>query len=106
MAKETAAQRKTRIGMLLADYDDKIRQQRKLAADIKALKAEIEKVPNGTYGDFIRSEGTPREILDQPKARDLLKLYGIDIPTVMTSAPIVVTPVAGRSVVITPVAGR
>lgn len=96
MAKETAAQRKIRIGMLLADYDDKVRQQRKLAADIKALKAEIDKVPNGTYGDFIRTEGTPREILDQEEAKRLLTANDIAIPTKMTGAPIVVTPVAGR----------
>lgn len=92
MAKETAAQRKTRISMLLADYDARSRELRKLTKDVDALKEQIAEIPVGTYGDWIRTEGTPRELLDQAEAKNRLAAAGLEIPTKMTAPPIVVRP--------------
>lgn len=91
MAKETAAQRRTRIGMLLADYDARSRELRKLAKDVDALKAQIREIEPGTYGDWIRGEGTPREVMDQQEAKRLLTAAGIPVPVKLTEAPITVT---------------
>jgi hypothetical protein len=95
MAKETAAQRKTRIGLLLADYDETSRALRKHQKRADELKKQIkEEVPAGTYGEWIRSEGTPREILDQAEAKKRLEAAGIPIPVTVTSPPVIVTHVA------------
>jgi hypothetical protein len=91
MAKETAAQRKTRISMLLADYDARSRELRKLAKDVEALKDQVKEVAPGTYGDFVLSTGTPREILDQAAAKLTLTSNGLEIPTKMTDPPVIVT---------------
>lgn len=96
MAKETAAQRKARFARLLADYDARSRELRKAAKDVDDLKQQIRtEVPPGTYGEWTRGEGTPREILDQAEAKNLLTARGIPIPTKMTDAPVTVTHVAG-----------
>jgi hypothetical protein len=80
--------------MLLADYDDKSRQLRKLQKDVDDLKEQIRNdVPVGTYGDWVRGESTPRELLDQAEAKRLLTEAGIPVPTKTTSAPITVSPV-------------
>lgn len=90
--KETAAQRKTRIAMLLADYDARSRELRKLAKDVDEMKKQIRAdVTPGTYGDFTYATGTPRQILDQPAAREAMTRAGIVIPTTTTEPPIVVT---------------
>lgn len=90
--RETKAQKTSRIAMLLAEYDETSRALRKLTKQADELKTEIrENVDPGTYGEWIVSTGTPREILDQPKARELLKASGIDVPTKMTDAPVIVT---------------
>jgi hypothetical protein len=95
MPRETAAQRKSRISMLLADYDAKSRELRKLTKQVDELKTEIrDAVPVGTYGEWIRSEGTPREILNQPAARKALTDAGLEVPTLMTAPPVIVTPAA------------
>jgi hypothetical protein len=91
MARETKAQRASRIGMLLAEYDEKSRQARKLAADLKTLKEQVREIEPGTYGEWAYAHGTPREILDQKAAKDELTKAGISIPTQTTEAPIVVT---------------
>lgn len=92
MAKETAAQRKTRIGMLLADYDAQSHALRKLSKSVGELKEQIKDIDAGTYGDWKLSAGTPREILNQRAAKEALTAAGIPIPTVMTEAGIVVSP--------------
>ena len=94
MARETKAQKSTRIGMLLADYDARSRELRKLAKVVDELKEQIrgEALAEGAYGDFTYAEGTPREILDQKEATARLKAAGLEVPKVMTSAPIVVKP--------------
>lgn len=95
MPKETAAQRRSRISMLLAEYDETSKALRKLTKRADELKKQIrDDVPAGTYGEWIRSEGTPREILDQPAARKALEQAGLEVPTVMTSPPVIVTHVA------------
>jgi hypothetical protein len=92
MAKETAAQRKIRIGMLLADYDNQNRALLKLQKAVKDLKTQIKEIDPGTYGDWTLTTGTPREILDQRGAKDALTKAGIPIPMVMTDPPIVINP--------------
>lgn len=86
---------KAQIGMILADYDAAIRDQRKAEKRANELKAEIRdlKLKDGTYGTMTFALGTGREILDQQKAKELLKLHDIEVPTSMTMAPIVVKPI-------------
>lgn len=86
---------KAQIGMILADYDAAIRDQRKAEKRAAELKAEIRELSlkDGAYGAMTYALGTPREILDQPKAREVLKAAGIPVPTTMTAAPIVVKPI-------------
>jgi hypothetical protein len=88
---------KAQIGLILADYDAAIRDQRKAEKRAAELKAEIRdmSLKDGTYGTMTYALGTPREILDQPKARELLKAAGVPVPTTMTTAPLVIKPVAG-----------
>ena len=91
--KETAAQRKTRIGMLLADFHARNAELSKLNAIVKGMKAQIrEEVEPGAYGDMVFAYGNPREILDQPAARKRLIDAGIEVPMTTTEAPINVTP--------------
>lgn len=87
---------KAQIGMLLADYDARSRELRKLDKAVSELKEQIRglDLKEGAYGDFTYAAGTPREILDQPAARKLITDHGLKVPTVMTSAPIVVKPKA------------
>lgn len=93
--RETAAAKRSRISLLLADYDARSRELRKLAKIVDGLKEQVKEIDPGTYGEWIRSEGTPREILDQPAARKALEAAGIPVPVRMTDAPVVVTPTAG-----------
>lgn len=92
-ARETAAQRKTRIGHLLADYDNRSKELRKLVKIVDGLKEQVREIPDGKYGDWERSEGTPREILDQAAVKREYAARGDALPMTMTSAPIVVKPV-------------
>jgi hypothetical protein len=94
--KETAAQRRTRIGMLLADYDARSRELRKLQSIVKGLKEQIEEIPEGTYGEWVRSHGTPREIVDQAAIKAKFTELGEPLPMKMTAAPILVLPKAGK----------
>jgi hypothetical protein len=96
MPRETAAQKRSRISLLLADYDARNRELRKLETIVKGLKEQVKEIEPGTYGEWIRSEGTPREILDQAAAKKLIIQLGAEVPMVMTSAPVVVTPKAGN----------
>lgn len=91
--RETAAQKKARISMLLADYDNRSRELRKLVKIVDGLKEQVREIAPGKYADFELSEGTPREILDQAAARKALVAAGIAVPMTMTTAPIVVKPV-------------
>jgi len=96
MARETATQRKTRIGILLAAYDADRRQLAKLAKDVEAMKEEIRQIDPGTYGEWQLSTGSPREILDQAAIKRAYTERGWPLPTKLTEAPINVTPVAGK----------
>jgi len=92
MARETKAARASRVGALLAMYDAKNRELRKLSKDVDSLKAEIAAEEPGTYGDWVLATGTPREILDQEQAKRLLVTAGIEVPTKTTNPPVVVRP--------------
>jgi len=96
MAKETAAQRRTRIAMLLADYDARSRELRKLTKEVDNLKAQVREVDPGTHGEWIRGTGTPREIVDQAAIKQAYAERGEPMPTRMTEPPITVTMVAAK----------
>jgi hypothetical protein len=90
--KETAAQRKTRIADLLADYFRRAAELRKLAKDVDAMKEQIRtEVEPGTYGDYVRSAGTPREITDADAVKRHYAEIGQAMPVKMTAAPVIVT---------------
>jgi uncharacterized protein (DUF58 family) len=90
--RETAAQKKNRIIMLLADYDARRREALKVSKELDALKDLIaDTVPVGTYGDWFRGEGAPREILDQPAAKKALTDAGIAVPVKYTAPSVTVT---------------
>lgn len=91
MPRETKAQKNARIGALLADYDDKARQLRKLESDVKDLKERIRDLEVGTYGEWSYAHGTPRAILDQDAAKKWITEHDGKVPMVMTRPPIVVT---------------
>jgi len=92
MARETKAARDRRYADLLADYRNRSDDLNKLMAIVKGLKAQVEDIPPGTYGDWIRAEGRPRVITDPDALRALLEKHGLEVPTKTTKAPVVVTP--------------
>jgi len=91
MARETKAQRVARVSALLAEFDARTRERNKLDTIVRGLKEQVKEIDPGTYGDWVRAEGTPREIMDQPAARELLTANGLTVPVKMTDPPIVVT---------------
>lgn len=87
---------KAQIALLLGDLYAAKSDKRKIETRVKDLEAELAAIPalkEGAYGEWTYTLGTPREILDQPKAKELLTEKGLKVPTVMTKAPIVVKPV-------------
>jgi hypothetical protein len=96
MAKETAAQKRTRIALLLADFDARNRELRKLTKIVEGLKEQVKEIDPGTYGDWQRSDGTPREILDQAAVRQDYAERGVPLPMKVTDAPAVVSFLAGN----------
>lgn len=94
--RETAAQKRSRFSALLAEFDARNRELNKLTTIVKGLKAQIEEIPVGTYGDWILSTGTPREMLDQQAVKQLCTEHGLPIPTKVTRAPIIVSPKVGK----------
>lgn len=94
MAKETAAQKRTRISLLLGDYDARSRELRKLTKEVETLKEQVREVEPGTYGDWVRGTGTAREILDIGAVKAAYKDRGDPLPTKMTEAPVTITMVA------------
>lgn len=95
-ARETVAQKKARISLLLAEFDAASRESRKLAARVKTLKEQIKEIPSGTYGEWVRSEGTPREIQDNLAIKARFAALGEVLPTKMSEAPVIVTHVADK----------
>ena len=95
-AKETKAQRTTRIAMLLADYDAQSRELRKKTAEVENLKKQIRDVEPGQYGEWIRGTGTPREIVDQAAVKRAYAERGEAMPTKVTEPSVTVTHVAGK----------
>lgn len=93
--KETAAQRRARIEMLLADFANRSEELRKLTKIVDGLKEQIKEIPEGKYGEWMRSSGTPREMLDQTAVKAFYAKHGEPLPTKMSAAPALVRPVAG-----------
>lgn len=94
-ARETAAQKRTRISLLLAAYDAATRDKRKLEKEVETLKKQVAEVEPGTYGEWTRGTGTPREIVDQAAVKLAYAKRGEEMPTKMTEPSITVTRVGG-----------
>lgn len=94
--RETAAQRKRRFEMLLADYANRSEELRKLSKIVDGLKEQVREIPEGKYGEWERSAGTPREITDQAAVKAHYAAIGEPMPTRMTEAPIQVRPVVAK----------
>jgi len=94
--RETKAARASRVSMLLADFDARSKELNKLQTLVKGLKAQVAEIEPGTYGDWVRAYGTPRNVLDQAAVRADYAARGVDLPMKPTDAPVVVTPVAAR----------
>lgn len=92
MPRETIKQRNQRYSDLLADLKNRSEELNKLMTVVKGLRAQVEDIPPGTYGDWIRAEGTPRTVTDMDALRALLAKHSLEIPTKQTKAPVVVTP--------------
>lgn len=97
MPRETKRQRDERVGALLAEYDEKSRQLRKLESDIKDMKERVRELAEGQYGEWLFTLGTPREILDQAQVQKDYAEQGWEVPKKETSAPIVVKHVAATT---------
>lgn len=97
MARETKVQRASRMVNMLGMLDAKSRELRKLTKDVEEIKNKLREEETGTFGDWVYSLGTPREILDQQAAKDALTKAGVVIPMTMTKAPIVVTNTAAST---------
>jgi hypothetical protein len=91
MGRETKAQAAVRISMILAEYDAKVRERNKIDSIVKGLKAQIDDIAPGTYGDWQRSAGTPREIVDQDAVKADFAGRGVPLPMKTTKAPIIVS---------------
>lgn len=96
MPRETKAQKATRISMLLAEFDARQRELRKLDKIVDGLKEQVRDIEPGTYGEWVLSQGTPREIVDQAAIKLDYTERGVALPTKMTAPPIVVRPAAGK----------
>jgi hypothetical protein len=97
MAKETVKARNARFSDLLGMLDARQRELNKLSSEVKSLKEQVKsEVPPGTYGDWIRAEGTPRQVLDQAAVRADYQERGVPLPMKTTDAPIVITPKVAR----------
>ena len=96
MPRETAAQKRTRIGHLLADYNNRASELRKLEKIVDGLKEQVREVPPGKYGDWERADGTPREIVDAVALKARFAQLGEVIPMRMSAPPLVVRPAAGK----------
>lgn len=94
--RETAAQKRARTEMLLADYQNRSSELRKLTKIVEGLKEQVSEVPEGKYGEWERTSGTPREITDHVAVKKRYAELGETMPTKMSAAPIVVRPVAGK----------
>ncbi len=95
MPRETAAQKRTRISLLLADYDNRSKELRKLSKIVEGLKEQVKEIAPGPYGDWQLSTGTAREITDQAAVKAKYAELGLSLPTKMTEAPVIVSPLAG-----------
>jgi hypothetical protein len=94
--KETAAQKKRRFEMTLADYANRAEELRKLTKIVEGLKEQVREIPAGKYGEWERSSGTPREITDQAAVKAHYAAIGETMPTRMTDAPLLVRPVVAK----------
>jgi len=88
--RETKAQKATRIANLLADYDAAKSDKSKAEARFDALKAQVAMIEDGTYGEWVRSHGTPRKITDNDAVALDFAERKVEIPTKLTKAPIIV----------------
>lgn len=97
MPRETKRQRDERVGALLAEYDERSRQLRKLDKDVKDLKERVRELNEGQYGEWLFTLGVQREILDQSQVQKDYADQGKSVPKVLTQPQIVVKHVAATT---------
>lgn len=97
MPRETKAQKNARVGALLAEYDEKSRQLRKLEKDVKDMKVRVRELDEGTYGEWLFTLGAGREIMDQAQVQKDYADQGKDVPKITTQPSIVVKHIATTS---------
>jgi hypothetical protein len=94
--RETAAQRKSRLSALIADFDARNRELNKLLTIVKGLKAQIKEIEPGTYGDWVLAFKPGRQIVDAQALATIHAEKGITVPMRTADDSIVVTPKAAR----------
>lgn len=92
----TAAQKRKMAETLLADFANRNAELRKLTTIVAGLKEQVKELAPGTYGEWQRSNGTPREVLDQQAVKAKYLELGLTLPMKTTDAPVVVSPVTGK----------
>lgn len=93
MPRETAAQMRTRVSLLLADFDNRNRELRKLDKIVAGLKEQIKEIPDGKYLDWEVTRAAPREITDSVAVKRGYAERGELMPTRLTEPAVVVKPV-------------
>jgi hypothetical protein len=84
-----------RISLLLGEFDARSKELNKLQTIVKGLKAQVAEIEVGTYGEWIRTAGTARNMLDQRAVVADYAARGLEPPMMLTKAPVQVTHVAG-----------
>jgi hypothetical protein len=97
VTRETVKARNARIADLLAHYHEVMQALRKLENEADALKEQVREVEPGEYDGWERSDGTPREIMDQPAVKADYAKRRVEVPMTTTRPPLVVKPVAAAS---------
>ncbi len=92
MPRETKAQAALRVGTLCASFDAHRAELRKLEKIVKGEQEQIKAEAPGTYGDWIISRGSPREITDSAAVKAHYAEIGVELPTKMSDAPVIVSP--------------
>lgn len=93
--RETAAQKRTRISMLLADFDARNREANKLNAIVKGMREQIKELKAGTYGEWQLAFTPGRQIVDAAALNEIHAKLKIEVPMKSSAPSVVVVPVAG-----------
>lgn len=90
MKRETIKQRRARVALLLARYDEVNRAHSKMTRELEELKKEVRALELGTYDEWSYGHGNPREITDMDAVRADFAERNLELPTKLSAPPIVV----------------